>query len=176
LELHTWYPYENSDRCNTEEGTVLVKVFTVRNVSDIKGRDIFRVYFGKNLHRCPLNVHVEIKPPYVYPPKRIWYNNSGYHNVYEDGIEIELLRIIGNALNMILDIEDITKVDNRKINPPIYGGGYVTYSSALDYFTERTHGYLNARYEWYTPCALKHQRWSRLFKILSVHKWVCFFF
>jgi len=28
LEMHTWYPYENSDRCNPADGTVPVKVFT----------------------------------------------------------------------------------------------------------------------------------------------------
>ena len=102
LELHTWYPYENSDRCNPEEGTVPVKVFTFRNLSDISSRDIFRAHYAKNLHGCPLNVHVEINPPSVFPPKRIWYNNSGYQNVYANGIEIELIRIIGNSLNMII--------------------------------------------------------------------------
>jgi hypothetical protein len=40
LEVHTWYAYENSYRCNPDEGTVPVKVFTFRNVSDIRGRDI----------------------------------------------------------------------------------------------------------------------------------------
>ena len=102
LELHTWYPYENSDRCNPEEGTVPVKVFTFRNLSDISSRDIFRAHYAKNLHGCPLNVHVEINPPSVFPPKRIWYNNSGYQNVYANGIEIELIRIIGNSLNMTI--------------------------------------------------------------------------
>jgi hypothetical protein len=140
LELHTWYPYENSGRCNPDEGAVPVKVFTVRNLSDIAKSNIFRGHFVKNFHGCPLNVHVEINPPYVYPPKRIWYKNSGYQNVYENGIEIELLRINGNALNMTLDIGDTTERDNRKVNTSIYGGGYVTYSSALDYLTERTHG------------------------------------
>jgi hypothetical protein len=72
LELHTWYPYENSERCNPEEGTVPVKVFTARNLSDIRSREIFRGPFGKNLHGCALNVHVEINPPAVFPPKRIW--------------------------------------------------------------------------------------------------------
>jgi hypothetical protein len=42
LELHTWYPYENSDRCNPTEGTVPVKVFTLRNLRDIRRSDIFR--------------------------------------------------------------------------------------------------------------------------------------
>jgi hypothetical protein len=174
LELRTWYPYESSDRCNPDEGTVTVKVFTVRNLSDIRRRDIFRGKFGKNLHRCPLNVYVEIKPPSVFPSKRIWYNNSGYQNVYEDGIEIELLRIIGNALNMTLVIEDSTSIEYRKVTPSIYAGRWATYSSALDYLTERTGGYLSVRLDWYAPCADRHQRWSRFFNIFSVNLWICF--
>ena len=66
----------------------------------------------------------------MFPPKRIWYNNSGYQNVYEDGIEIELIRIIGNALNMTLDIEDSTTIEYRQFTPSIYAGRYATYSSA----------------------------------------------
>ena len=60
--------------------------------------------------------------------------------------------------------------------PSIYGVGYVTYmySSVLDYLTERTHGYMNARVDWYTPCAIKHQRWNRFFNIFSVDMWICF--
>ena len=174
LELHTWYPYENSHRCNPVEGTVPVKVFTVRNLSDIRRSDIFRGSFVKNLDGCALNVHADINPPSVYPPKRIFHNNSGYHNVYEDGIEIELLRIIGNALNMTLDIGDSTTIEYRKVTPSIYVGGYVSYSSALDYLTERTRGYLTVRFNWYTPCAVRHQRWIPFFNIFSVHMWICF--
>ena len=48
LQLHTWYPYENSDRCIPNEVTVPVKVFTVRNLSDIRRRDIFRGHIDKN--------------------------------------------------------------------------------------------------------------------------------
>ena len=174
LELHTWYPYENSERCNPEEGTVPVKMFTLRNVSDISGKDIFRGHFVKNLHGCTLYVHVEINPPSVFPPKQIWYNNSGYHNVYEDGIEIELIRIIGNSLNMTLDIEDTTKVERREVIPSIYAGRYATYASALDYVTEPTRGYLIVRLDWYTPCAVRHRRWNRFFNIFCVDMWICF--
>jgi hypothetical protein len=42
LELHTWYRYENSDRCNPAEITVPVKVFTVQNWSDIWRSDILK--------------------------------------------------------------------------------------------------------------------------------------
>ena len=119
-------------------------------------------------------MHVEINPPSVFPPKRIWYNNSAYLNVYEDGIEIELVRIIGNALNMPLDIEDSTKMEYLKVTPTIYAGRYATCSSALDYLTERTSGYLSARLDWYTPCAVKHQRRGHFFNVFSVDMWICF--
>jgi hypothetical protein len=106
LELHTWYPYENSYRCNPAEGTVPVKVFTLRNVSDIRRSDIFRGYFGKNFHGCPMKVYVREQPPFVYPPKRDWYKDIFKQKVYVNGWEIEMLRIIGNALNMSLVISD----------------------------------------------------------------------
>ena len=174
LELHTWYPYENSDRCNPAEGTVPVKVFRVRNFIEIGRKDIFRKYFNKNLHGCPLNVHVEIKPPFVYPPKSIWQKDSGYRDVYVDGLEIELLRMIGYSLNASLDIEDSSRIAYRNTTASLYLGGYGTYSSALDYLTEQTRSYLNVHFFWYTPCAVKYQRWSRFFNIFSVDMWICF--
>ena len=45
LELHTWYPYENSERCNPAEGTVPVQVLTVKNFTDIRRSDIHRRAF-----------------------------------------------------------------------------------------------------------------------------------
>ena len=71
LELHTWYPYENSERCNPTEGTVPVKVFTVRNLSDIRRSDIFRGYNYKNFQRCPIKVYVRTFYPLVHPPKQV---------------------------------------------------------------------------------------------------------
>jgi len=85
LELHTWYPYENSERCNPTEGTVPVKVFTVRNLSDIRRSDIFRRYINKNFHTCPFKVYVRTMFPLVYRPKLVRYNDSYSQTVYEEG-------------------------------------------------------------------------------------------
>jgi hypothetical protein len=100
LELHAWYRFENSDRCSPTEGTVPVKVFTARNLSDIKRSGLFKGYFGINMHQCPVTVHVTVKPPLVDLPKSFRYNNSEYYSVYEDGLEIQLLKIIETSLNM----------------------------------------------------------------------------
>jgi len=110
LELHTWYPYESSDRCNPAEGTVQVKVFTVRNLSDIRRNDIYRGYFGKNFHGCRIQMIVREIPPLVNLPRTVCYNEFECHSVYEDGWEIEMLRIIGNVLNISLDIVNLESV------------------------------------------------------------------
>jgi hypothetical protein len=88
LELHTWYPYKNSERCNPAEGTVPVKVFTVRNISDIGRSGIYRGYNAKNFHRCPFKVYVREVVPLVYPPKHVRYNDTYTQTVYEEGMDI----------------------------------------------------------------------------------------
>jgi hypothetical protein len=148
LELHTWYPYENSDRCNPAEGTVPVKVFTVRNFSDSGRSKISERYFVKNFHVCPIRVYVNLAKPFVNPPKRGWYNDSVYKNVYEDGRGIELLRIIGNALNMSLDVKVGNQEKYLDARPYIEVGGYATLPSLKFQLQEYTRSYLTVRFAW----------------------------
>jgi hypothetical protein len=172
LELHTWYPYENSEKCSPAEGTVPVKVFTARNLSDIRRSGLFKGYFGIFLHQCPVTVRVTVKPPLVNRPKSFGYNNSEYYNVYEDEFEIQLLKLIGTSLNMSLEIKDGNEKDYRNGIPRMYISGYSPSNSYEGY--EFTQSYLNVRFLWYTPCALKYQRWSPFFKIFSVDMWISF--
>jgi len=110
FELHTWYPYENSDRCNPAKGTVPVNVFTVRYFNDIRRSDMFRRYNYKNFHKCPFKVFVRTMYPLVYVPKHVRYNDSYNQRVDKEGMETEMLKVIGNALNMSLDIAEIRSV------------------------------------------------------------------
>ena len=174
LELHTWYPYENSDRCNPAEGTVPVKVFTVRSYGEIRRSEITKSYFIKNFHGCPIRLYLSLEPPFVIPPKRVWYSDSVYQDVYEDGWEIQLLKIIRNTLNLSLAIHRAVAMDYQKCHPCIYLGGYMTYTPSLSNMLESTRSYLNVRFTWYTPCAVQYQRWSRFFNIFSVDMWICF--
>jgi hypothetical protein len=106
--------------------------------------------------------------------------------MYEDGWEIEMLRIIGNVLNMSLDIADdvnildIMRADKSKYSEKckgqtfMYVGLYGGVFPELDYFGEYTRSYFTIRLVWYTPCALKYRTWSRFFNIFSVDVWICF--
>jgi hypothetical protein len=121
----------------------------------------------------------------VYQPRSIWHNNSTSHSVYEDGWEIDMFRVIGKALNFLLDVVNFwadlnvkggNKVENLKGFPfllvVIFSVGYSPFDNFIDY----THSYLTVRFAWYTPCAVKHQRWSHFFNIFSVNMWICFAF
>jgi hypothetical protein len=105
-------------------------------------------------------------------PKRVWNNGSGYQDLYEDGWEIEMIKIIGNSLNMSLDIEASDKY--RTSPPAIYVGGYKTFPSKKTVLIESSRNYLTVYLAWYTPCAVKYQRWTSFFNIFSVHMWINF--
>ena len=98
VELHTWYPYGNSDRCYSPEGTELAKVFTVRNLSDIRRHNIYTGYIDNNFHTCSFTVYVRTMSPLVHPPKLVRYNDSYNQTVHEDGFEREMIKVIGNSL------------------------------------------------------------------------------
>jgi hypothetical protein len=175
LEMHSWFPYENSERCHPTEGTVTVKVFTARNFSDIKKSDIFQKNFSKNFLKCLIRVHVCTATPFVNLPKRIWNKDSGYQNVYEGGWEIELLGVVGNALNISLDFQVGTpKLEYFKGPPNIFIGGYADLPSVKFGLMVSTHSYLTDKFVWYTSCSLKYPRYSHFFHIFSVHLWISF--
>ena len=131
-------------------------------------------------------MHVKQLSPLVYPPKHVRLNDSHNQTVYEEGMEIEMLTLIGIALNMSLDIVaiddliehssagDRIKADKHKGHPFIYVGWCPGLSSAVDNVGEYTRSYLSVRFVWYTPCAVKHERWSRFFNMFSVDMWIFF--
>ena len=61
-----------------------------------------------------------------------------------------------------------------KGQPFIFVGGFAAVSSAFDSFVDYTRSYLTVRAIWYTPCAVKYEKWSRFFNIFSVDMWICF--
>jgi hypothetical protein len=130
--MNTWCPYENSDRCDPIDGTVPVRVFTARNISDIRKSGLYKIYFERNLHQCAIRMHANVIPPLVNGPKRVCYKDYDCHNVYEDGLEIELPRIIANSLNMSLNIQDLREDVYRNGIHYIYIGGMIPFIRSRD--------------------------------------------
>ena len=135
-------------------------------------RIIVRI-FTNVLLEC-MYIRTRTAPRFVNPPKCVWNKDSGYQNVYEDGWEIELLRVVGNALNISLDIAIVNKTEYVKDSPAIYVGGYASLPSVKFNFKEPTRSYLTVRFVWYMPYSVKYQWWSLFFNIFSVHLWMSF--
>jgi len=91
-------------------------------------------------------------------------------------MEIEMLKIIGNSLNLSLAIEPVEEETYRKSLPAIYVGGYKMLPSTKTASKESSRNYLTIHSAWYTPCALKYPKLGRFFNIFSVHMWICFAF
>jgi hypothetical protein len=96
----------------------------VRNLSDIRS-DIFRGKFAKNFHGCPIQVNVRKFPLLVYSTEHISSNDSNYQPIYVEEWEVELVRVIGKALNMTLHLVGHGKdkaTENLKSIPVIHIG------------------------------------------------------
>jgi len=89
-------------------------------------------------------------------------------------MESEMLKIIGNSLNLSLDIRSDEEEKYRNSLPAIYVGGYKTLPSTKFESKESSRNYLTIHTAWYTPCALKHQKLSYFLNIFSVDIWICF--
>ena len=97
-----------------------------------------------------------------------------------------MLKVIGNVLNMSLDIANFeevqgfmiaagdTEVEEIKGQPFIFVGWTPAVIFQMDNFLEYTHSYFSSRFAWYTPCAVKYQQWGRFFKVFSVDMWIFF--
>jgi hypothetical protein len=170
LELHNWYPYENSDRCIPATVNVPVRIFTMENFSEFSRKDIFRGHFEKNFHGCRINVYVQDLFPVVYLNRHNSYNDPKYEFIDFTEWEIELSKVIGEELNMKLQIkehslgEDLEYLFVTRVPVTFY---------LLDPLYEYTRSYFSLRFAWYTPCAVKYDRWSRFFNIFSVDMWIC---
>lgn len=190
LSLHTWFPYENSQSCNPIDGTVPIRAFFLRNVSDIHQSGIFPGYIGKNFHRCPIMVLVRVKPPFVFPPNRIWMNASGRYNlVYNNGWDIQMITTISDSLNLSVVGLPPRYPRSKRVNKflslntlsaELVKGradiviGQVLREEIFSYSLETTRSYYSIRIAWCTPCATKYPRWTRIFRIFSVDLWISF--
>jgi hypothetical protein len=146
-----------------------MKVFTMINLSDIRRSDIFRGYIDKSFHECQMNVFVGDWSSTVY----LTIHDPNYQTIDDRKFEVDLVKVIGEALNMtphftynqIIEDIDLFVSSDR----PIYFAVDKHY-----HLKEFTGSYLSESFVWYTPCAVKYQRWSRFFNIFSVDMWICF--
>jgi hypothetical protein len=173
--LHTWLPYENSQRCNPLQGTVPLRILLARNLSDVRNSGIFHGNVGKNFNRCSVTALLREVGPYLVAEHRIW-NNISYINYH--GWEPRLLLLILQSLNLtatVLPAQDELRVTLENGRADVIIGGVDRDETAM-YNLEVTHSYYRERITWCTPCAIRRPRWSSIFRIFSADLWISFIF
>jgi hypothetical protein len=190
LSLHTWFPYEDSKRCNPTDGTVPVRTVFLQNVNDVPDRGILRGSVGKSLHKCPIRVLIRVQPPFVMPPNRIRTNASRkYRLLYQNGWDIGILTAVSDSLNLTLVGLPARYPGRKRINEFVNMNalsaelvkgtadiviGQVLREEIFGYHLETTRSYYSIRISWCTPCATKYPRWTSIFRIFSVDLWISF--
>jgi len=99
-------------------------------------------------------------------------------------LEMDLLRIILKQMNMTFvhvptpegfEIENGSV--NNLVNATIAKETYIALGGVTNnflYYTsfDLTNSHFTTRFRWYVPCPVKYQRWSSIFRILSVKLWI----
>jgi len=184
--LHTWLPYENSQRCDPLEGTVPLRTLLARNLSDVRNSGIFHVNVGKNFNRCRVTALLRQLYPYLLVEHRIW-NNVSYIHYY--GLEEIILSSILQSLNLTFTVllahdlvsDNVTRfVTADELSVALANGlpefiiGGIFRHNIHTYNMEVTHSYYRDRLTWCTPCAIRRPRWSSIFRIFSTDLWISF--
>jgi hypothetical protein len=107
----------------------------------------------------------------VYLNRHISYNESKYESINFTEWEIEMAKVIEEELNRKLQINERGHGEDEEY---LFITRVAAIYSSFDPLYEYTSSYLSVSFAWYTPCAVKYQRWSRFFNIFSVDMWICF--
>jgi hypothetical protein len=182
LSVYTWFPYQSSDCCTDVNDITLLDSWVISEQGYFtKYTDLFPVKIRKRFNRCPMKAVVRdgrgILATY-YPKGK---NSSG---IDVRGFEMDLLRIILQQINMTfvhvptpegfkLWEGSVNNLVTAMIAKEVYIAlGRVTRNLSLYNFFDLTNSYLTTRIRWYVPCSVKYQRWSSIFRILSVELWI----
>ncbi|PSN51030.1 Ionotropic receptor 580 [Blattella germanica] len=142
--------------------------------------DLFSNKINRNFQKCPLKVFTLTAVPSVGFPIYTFSNKTQELEIqYEDGWEIQLLKIIAQKLNMT---EKYILPDWEKIGPeidfgrPLYDGeADVAFSAIITRehtYYDVTRGYLWDTTRWYVPCGKKYPEWESIYRICDCLSWL----
>jgi hypothetical protein len=175
LQLYTWFPYTSDTHCENPH-VVLIDRWTSKG-EFVLNANLFPEKVPKTFHGCKSNVTT-----FIYPPAVMKTVDSKF-----TGIEINYLLITLKKLNLTPEYNEI---------PFKYKSHYEQFSYAINELepasldvsigilpvggsnvsAEATIPYFDFKVKWYVPCPNPASRWTCMFKIFSLHVWICFCF
>ena len=180
LLVYTWFPYQSSYRCTEVIDITLLDSWVISAQGHFtKNTDLFPIKIRNSFNGCPMKAVV--RNGHGFAATYYVYDSSGIHI---GGLEMELLSIILQEMNMSFfpvptpegfEIEEgsVNNLVTAMVAKEAYIAlGGVTRNFLFYSYFDLTTSYITTRVRWYVPCSVKYQRWSSIFRILSVELWL----
>jgi hypothetical protein len=185
LGVYTWFPYQSPDRCSgVNEVTLLDSWVMTEDGHFTNDADLFPQKIGKNLNRCPMRI-IARNCSYF---RTVVYKNANVSNSSAEadieGMEIEILKVIIQALNMTTRYLPTPESFELKTGSAyevfdalfrnkadIVLGAVPNHMLEFTYF-DITNTYYSLNLRWYVPCSVKYPRWSSIFRVMSLDLWL----
>jgi len=183
--VYTWFPYQSSDRCTEVNDITLLDSWDISAQGHFtKNTDLFPRKIGNSLNGCLMKAVVR---------NDYWFFTTIYNNYTDSngsvvtevvGMEMDLLNLVLKQMNTTFihvptpEGFEIAKGTTYNLTKAMFEkevyialGREGTYY-LIDPFLDITNSYYIMRFRWYVPCPVKYQRWSSIFRILSIELWL----
>lgn len=188
LNIYTSFPYHPRGRCGDIRDVVLLDSFITNKEgksSFLHNTSLFPAKIPRDLHGCPFTVSTFEYEPFMLKRKA----TSSVE--YEDGLDLRLIRVIGQAMNMTMVLQP-PPPDGSRWGYLLDNGTWVGVTAeimrgysdlALVGWFYRCHiineiecsfPYLIDEARWYVPCAQPYPRWMSLTRVFKYSLWLGF--
>ncbi|PSN52610.1 Ionotropic receptor 200 [Blattella germanica] len=188
LDVYTWFPYQDSDRCLTiDEVVVIDSWLTEGNGYFQTNSNLFPEKINSNLHQCPViaatfPIDFVVGPPIILSESELTY----------DGIEVQLIKFVVEALNLTMKFRPPppnngkwgTLLPNSTVTGLLsevvlekadIGFGAWPLHPELLTAMDATISYYRDDWLWWVPCAKKIPRWKGIALVFQTDAWVSVF-
>ena len=188
LNIYTSFPYHPRGRCGDIRDVVLLDICVTNkegNSRFLHNTSLFPAKIPRDLYGCPFTVSTFEYEPFMMKRK------ATSTVEYEDGLDLRLIRVIGQAMNMTMVLQP-PPPDGSRWGFLLENGTWVGVTAeilqgysdlALVGWFYRCHiineiecsfPYLIDEARWYVPCAQPYPRWTSLTRVFKYSLWLGF--
>ena len=173
MGVYTWFPYQSSDSCTEVNDITLLDSWVISAQGHFtKNTDLFPRKFNNKLNGCPMFVIAEKEKIYDINYS-IQLNETNDTSVwFREKFGSNLLKVVLHQMNMTP--VPLTEKSTESTELPFVGYRHAVFLGEMANMVysfpnlELTSSYHLTDIHWYVPCSIKYQRWSSIFRILSV--------
>ena len=190
IEIYSWFPFKSSSQCTDVQAELIDEWSPNREKRLLKGSQIFQSKIPRNLHKCPLFASLIYWKYYAEFIDE--YDNIAKvtRRTYTRGLELELFRIIAQALNMTPNFvypdnchDNWGYFDTRGKSCGVLGdvkdnranvcfAGIQKNNDYYETYLESTWSYFESGFFWFVRCPRYNPQWEGIPKMVPPLTWV----